>query len=186
VAGEVVLSWPSLQRSLPRGLVATLEDLSTGQVTLLNTRAAYRYQSQGGGERRALRLSTRVGNIERATITSLSLQATRGGGAQLQLTVSGAADLTLTVRGLGGRLVKQVRSQAGGAGTVTVSWDGTDADGRPVPRGTYQVEAVAVSANGAASRAVRTVAIDSSGIEGVECRETLPASVIPRTEPRRT
>jgi len=160
VAGEVVLSWPSLQRSLPRGLVATLEDLSTGQVTLLNTRAAYRYQSQGGGERRALRLSTRVGNIERATITSLSLQATRGGGAQLQLTVSGAADLTLTVRGLGGRLVKQVRSQAGGAGTVTVSWDGTDADGRPVPRGTYQVEAVAVSANGAASRAVRTVAID--------------------------
>jgi hypothetical protein len=160
VAGEVVLSWPSLQRSLPRGLVVELEDLTTGQVTLLNTRAAYRYQSRGAGERRALVLRTRVGNIERAAITSLQMRATRAGGAQLELTVTGAAELTLTVRGLGGRMVKQVRSEASGAGTVTVSWDGTDADGRPVPRGTYQVEAVAVSGNGAVSRAVRTVAIN--------------------------
>ncbi len=155
-----MLSWPSLQRSSAAGAGGDAEDLSHGSVDAAEHAGGVPLSEPGGGERRALRLSRGSGTSKRATITSLSLQATPAAERSCKLTVSGAADLTLTVRGLGGRLVKQVRSQAGGAGTVTVSWDGTDADGRPVPRGTYQVEAVAVSANGAASRAVRTVAID--------------------------
>ena len=77
----------------------------------------------------------------------------------MALTLSGPAQVVLTVRGPGGQLVKQLAQQAAQAGLTSVDWDGTDATGRRVPRGSYVLEVVALSANGAASRAVRTVSV---------------------------
>ena len=67
--------------------------------------------------------------------------------------------MTLTVRGLGGRLVKRISQDRQPAGIVRLTWDGTDQNGRKVPSGTYQVEAAAVSDNGAVNRAVRTIVL---------------------------
>jgi flagellar hook assembly protein FlgD len=76
----------------------------------------------------------------------------------LTLTLTAPAGVHLMVRGLGGRLVKELSSEAG-TGTTTLTWDGTDTSGRKVPAGAYVVEATAVAANGAVSRATRTVVV---------------------------
>ena len=157
-AGEVTLTWPGLLRELPRGVVVELTDQTTGQTTLLNTRASYHYTGRAGEQRR-FAVNARYGNIQRSEITALQVTPSRGAGTTLTLTTSGPAEVGLTVRGLGGRLVKQF-SRTVPSGTTSLEWDGTDQAGRRVPRGTYQVEAVAVSANGAVSRAVRTVVVD--------------------------
>jgi len=157
-AGDVTLTWPGLLRELPRGVLVELTDLTSGRTTLLNTHAAYRYASCADEQRR-FALAARYGNLSRSQITLLQATPTRGAGVALSLTASGPADVPVTVRGLGGRLVKQF-SQPVPAGTTALTWDGTDQSGRRVPQGTYQVEAVAANANGAASRAVRTVVVD--------------------------
>ena len=157
--GEVTLSWPALLRSLPRGVVAELTDLETGRTTLLNTRGSYRYTAGRAGAERRFRLVARQGRLERSEISLMNVQPSRGGGTAVALTLSAPARVTLTVRGLSGRVVRQV-SQDASEGTVTVSWDGLDSDGRRVPRGTYVLEAVATAANGASSRATRTVSIN--------------------------
>ncbi len=77
----------------------------------------------------------------------------------VRLQLSGPAEVTVTVRGLGGRPVRSLRETAAVAGPLGVVWDGTDDQGRRVPAGTYQVEAVALAANGAVSRATRTVTV---------------------------
>ncbi len=159
VADEVVLTWPGLLRQLPRGVVIELIDEQTGQSLLLNTHSAYRYQATRAGETRQFRLVSRVGNVQRTTITDLRVTPSRSAGTTLTLTLSGPGEVTLTVRGLGGRLVKSLSQQVTEAGTVTLGWDGTDQEGRKVPRGSYVVEATAISPNGALSRAVRTVTV---------------------------
>jgi len=155
--GEVTLSWPALLRDLPRGVVLELEDLNNGQRLVLNTRASYRVDVPQDGRR--LRLTARTGNLARSEIVALSGQASRSRGASLSLTLSGPAEVTVTVRGLGGKLVRTMH-EAVTAGSSSWLWDGLDEQGRPVPRGVYQIEAVAVSANGAVSRAVRTVTVN--------------------------
>ncbi|MCC7493989.1 MAG: right-handed parallel beta-helix repeat-containing protein [Fimbriimonadaceae bacterium] len=157
--GEAVtLSWPSLLRELPRGVQLELRDLVSGRVTALNARGAYTWQPAGAGETRSFELTARIGNLNRATIGSLTVSAARGGGALLSLVLSDAAEVVVTVRGLGGRVVRQF-SRPVPAGPVSLGWDGLDQDGRRVPRGSYLVEALASSANGAQSRASRTVTI---------------------------
>lgn len=157
--GEVTLSWPSLLRELPRGLLLTLTDQTTGEAVLLNTHGGYRYTPSRAGETRALRLEARFGHLQRSSITGLTASPTRGRSVALSLTVSGPAEVTLTVRGLGGRVVKRLTQTAEAAGTVQVAWDGTDQSGRRVPAGSYLIEATALSPNGALSRATRTVTV---------------------------
>ncbi|MBI5831080.1 MAG: Ig-like domain-containing protein [Armatimonadetes bacterium] len=154
----VVLDWPALGRALPRGLVLELVDPTSGGTTLLNTRSAWRWQPTRAGETRRLRLTARLGHVARSAITGLTLGGNRGGSQTISLTLSAPADVTLTVRGLGGRVVKSLRWTCA-AGTTGVAWDGTDADGRPVPRGVYQLEAQATSPNGAVDKATRTVTV---------------------------
>ncbi|MBI5832810.1 MAG: hypothetical protein HZB16_10955 [Armatimonadetes bacterium] len=158
-AGSVTLTWPSLLRGLPGGLTAELTDQQTGRSILLNTLSTYRFTAGRAGEQRRLRLTVQPGHIQRSAITALGLVGGRAAGTTVAIGVSGPADITLRVKGLGGRLVKEVTSAATEAGTVQVSWDGTDQDGRTVPAGTYQLEATAVAPNGAVSRAVRAITV---------------------------
>ena len=157
-ADEVVLTWPGLGRGLPRGLVLSVADLTTGTTTLLNTRAAWRWQPSAAGEVRRLTLTARPGHLARAGIAALELSATRGSAAAISLTLTAPAEVTVQVRGLGGRLVREL-SQACEAGTSVLNWDGLDQSGRPVPAGSYRLEAQATSADGAVQKALRTVTI---------------------------
>jgi hypothetical protein len=158
-AGDVTLGWPALLRQAPSGLVFELTDKQTGQTVLLNAKAAYRYSATRAGETRQFELTAHSGRAERVTIEAFGTHPTRGGGTAVSLTLSAPAELGVTVRGVGGRLVKQVATQTAGSGVTTVTWDGTDQDGRPVARGTYVVEVTATAANGAVTRATRTVVV---------------------------
>ncbi|MBI5831962.1 MAG: hypothetical protein HZB16_06585 [Armatimonadetes bacterium] len=155
---EVVLNWPGLGRELPRGLVLELRDGVSDGLTLLNTKAAWRWQPHAAGETRRLTLTARQGHVARATVTGLDLTATRGGSAAIRLTLSAPAEVTVQVRGLGGRLVRTL-TQTCEAGTTLLTWDGTDQSGRPVPAGSYRLEAQAASAVGALAKTVRTVTL---------------------------
>ena len=152
----VELSWPGLGRALPGSLVLELTD--DAGTTLLNTRSAWRWQPAGPGEAKRLRLTARLGHITRSAVTSLGLRGSRGAGQSIALTLAAPADVVVTVRGLGGRLVRELRASCG-VGPTALAWDGTDAQGRPVPAGTYRLEAQAIAANGAVDRAVRTVTL---------------------------
>jgi len=158
-AGDVTLSWPGLLRQLPRGVVLELTDEVSGSRVLLNTHGSYRYTASQADETRRFTLRSRLGTITRSEIQSLAVTAGRGEGTIVALQLSGPADVTVTVRGLGGRLVRSISESADAAGPLSVVWDGNDDQGRRVPAGTYQVEAVAVSDNGAVSRATRTVTL---------------------------
>lgn len=157
-AGEVALSWPTLSRGLPEGKLATLVDLSNGRSVCLNTRGSYVCTAQSAGEQRRLRLTVRDGRAQRPTIENFAVAGGKQvGGLSLSLTLSAPADVSLTVTGVGGRTVRKLPSQSVAAGLVTLNWDLLDEAGRLAPRGTYVLEAVAVGADGAASRASRTV-----------------------------
>ncbi|MBI5831079.1 MAG: Ig-like domain-containing protein, partial [Armatimonadetes bacterium] len=152
----VVLSWPGLGRGLSRGLVLDLAD--GNRTTLLNTRAAWRWQPSRVGEVRRLRLTARLGHVARSVVTSLSLAAGRGGGQSVALTLSAPAEVTLTVRGLGGRVVRQLH-QSCGAGQTQLGWDGSDSQGRAVPPGSYRLDAEALAADGSVDRVTVTVTL---------------------------
>ncbi|MCC7495629.1 MAG: Ig-like domain-containing protein [Fimbriimonadaceae bacterium] len=154
--GELTLSWPSLLRDLPRGLVLELHDPTADRLVALNTAAAYRFR--GDGNERPLRLTARSGQLSRPVIGSLSAQPARGGGLGVTVTLAAPAELTLTVRGLGGRLVQQVRA-AGVAGPNELHWDGRTAAGSRAPSGNYVLELLARDAAGVTARAVRTVGL---------------------------
>ena len=158
-AQPVTLSWGGLLRELPRGVVVELTDLQTCRVTLLNTRGGYTFSPERAGEERRLRLTARLGHIERADITSLSTSASRGRAVGLSLTLSAPAEVTLVVKGLGGRLVRTLSYGQQASGALALSWDGADQNGRALPAGAYLLEATAVAANGAVSRAQRTVTL---------------------------
>ncbi|MCC7492369.1 MAG: hypothetical protein IT204_08495, partial [Fimbriimonadaceae bacterium] len=158
-AGPLTLTWPSLLRQAPRGLVLTLTDPTSGQRTLLNTRSSLTWQATAAGEQRQFTLTARVGNLDRAAISSLSVAPNRGRGLTLPLVLSGPAEITVTVRGPSGRLVRETRLGTQPAGPVAALWDGLDQAGRAVPAGSYRVEATALSPNGAQSRVTRTVTI---------------------------
>ncbi len=156
--GPVTLSWPSLGRNLPPGLLLSLLDRQTGERTALNGRSAYQFVAVPGQERRLLLTAEPFGH-QRSTITDLRSSASRGADSPLSLTVSGPASITVTIRGLGGRVVRTLRADAAEAGTVSIVWDRRDETGRAVPAGTYTVEAVAAGPLGLTHRVVRTIPV---------------------------
>ncbi len=154
-AGEVSLTWAGLLRQLPRGLLLELADSQTGRTVQLNTRRAYRWSAAAGGEERRFTLSARYGNRDRVQIASLATAATRGRTIAVVLSLSSPARVTAQITGSGGRLVRRLAPVDAGAGQLALHWDGCDADGRRVPRGSYLIEVTAVDADEATVRAVR-------------------------------
>ncbi|MCC7494236.1 MAG: S8 family serine peptidase [Fimbriimonadaceae bacterium] len=153
--GPVTLSWPFLARQLPNGYRARLLDLSTGQQVLLNNSSSYVFQ--GSGER-FFDLTVVPRGSSTLQIGTLSVQPGRGRGLAVSAAVSSEASLVLRVTSLAGRVIVETAPRTG-SGVVALNWDGLDAQGRPVPRGTYQVQLLARSAAGEMVRAVRTVTI---------------------------
>ena len=156
--GPVTLSWPKLGRSMPQGVLLSIEDLQNGQRTALNGHAAYSYTAAPGQERRFRLVAEPFGN-QRTTITDLRGTTSRAAGSSFSLTLSGPAKVTVSITGLGGRLVRTLREEATEAGTIAIAWDGRDANGRAVPAGTYRAEAVAEGPLGLSNRTVRTIVI---------------------------
>ena len=60
--------------------------------------------------------------------------------AVFSLNLSGSADLSVRITDRRGRVIRQMLDRRRSSGVVPLTWDGTDANGRQVPDGRYQVQ----------------------------------------------
>ncbi len=156
-AGPVTLSWPSANRSLPRGYRLVITDPSTGrQLSLLGNAAMQVELGPDGAAEFELVMSRQTG--DRLAI-GVQGHPSRSRAASLAVTLNQPAEVTLRVVGLGGRVVRQWSAGRLAAGTTPVTWDGLDTNGRRVPAGTYRLEAWASDDLGEAATATTVVTV---------------------------
>lgn len=94
----------------------------------------------------------------------------KSGQASMGLNLSGAADVTLTVKDAKGNVVATIHEGNLPAGDQTLTWNGLDAAGNPLPDGDYAVSLKVVSPGGTAVpfstnliRKVDSVAFNTDG-----------------------
>jgi len=76
--------------------------------------------------------------------------ALKAGQASMGLNLSASADVTLTVRDPNGNVVATIPEGSLNQGDQTLTWNGTDASGKTLPDGEYQVQVSAKSISGSA------------------------------------
>lgn len=108
-----------------------------------------------------------VGKTVKVDGSGFSLKA---GQASMGLNLSAAADVTLTVKDASGNVVATIPEGNLSAGDQTLTWNGQDAAGNPLPDGDYAVSVKATSSSGAAVpystnliRKVDSVAFNTDG-----------------------
>ncbi len=88
-------------------------------------------------------------------LAAVTPQPAAGGGAQrIELALEREASLDVTVRDVAGRVVRRLHAGSLAAGRHTLTWDGTDASGRPAASGVYWIRATD-GRRSAAAKAVR-------------------------------
>ncbi|MFC4704555.1 MULTISPECIES: flagellar hook assembly protein FlgD [Paraburkholderia] len=93
-----------------------------------------------------------------------SMTVTSGAAPQLGVTLpSAASDVKLTITNSAGQVVNTLDLGAQSAGTVPITWNGTDAAGNAVADGNYTVSASAI-VNGQAATATALVASKVQGV----------------------
>lgn len=156
--GETVEVWCPNPDIIPRGYSVTLTDLVTAkQIDLRRGRYRTTLQPDETSRPMALRLTYTGGAL---TLTSLMVQPTRAGGAQISFTLSAEARCTVKVLNIAGRTVRVLeRDRQYPAGTAQLVWNGRSDNGVAVPSGVYLMQVNALGDDGSRSQAVRTVAI---------------------------
>jgi len=156
--GEQIEVWCPDPGAIAPGYAATLSDPATGaDVNVRNGR--YRVALRGDETARPMLLRlTRTGGA--LTLTSVTAQPTRAGGAQVSFALSAAAQCTVQVLNIAGRTVRVLeRDRQRPAGAAQVVWNGRSDSGSTVPRGVYLMQVEAAGADGSRTQAVRTLAI---------------------------
>ena len=74
----------------------------------------------------------------------------KAGSAAMNLELSAAANVTVTVKDANGNIITTLPKGQLARGITSVSWNGLDASGNPVPDGSYKVEVTATGADGKA------------------------------------
>ena len=89
------------------------------------------------------------------------------GGARIGYQVNGdVSDLTITIRNQGGSTVATLHPSDLGPGNHTITWDGLDRNGQPLPAGTYEISATAPgSGDDSKSTVVPLVYADVTGVD---------------------
>ncbi len=156
--GSRVEVWCANPDAIPSGYAVTLCDPATGQRVSLRT-GRYRTTLREDESVRALDLRlTRTGGA--LTLSSLTAQPTRAGGAEVAFTLSAAARCTVKVLNIAGRTVRVLESdRQREAGSAQVVWDGRSDSGVAVPGGVYLMQVEALGADGTRTQAVRTLAV---------------------------
>lgn len=156
---EVLLSWPDL-RWTPPDYQLTLVDLDSQTSRLLRTSQHYAYRTGPAPEQRHFQLIAEPKTGGSLQVTSFTATPSRGGGMTFAYGVSREAEVTMRICSTSGQPVCLVaQASPTRAGTNTLTWDGHDAQGRPVPNGVYLCEIVARTEDGDQVRAVRAVRI---------------------------
>lgn len=154
--GDVTLSWPHLNRQLPRGYRVRLTDPTTGRSALLNTSTSYTVRT-GGGERELL-VTVLPRSSSSLAVLNFQPGASRGRAITFDVELTGEAEVFLRITSLSGRPIAETAPVSAG-GPVRLVWNGLDSAGRRVPRGSYQVVLVARNADGELLRALRTITV---------------------------
>ncbi len=158
VPGEQVEVWCANPDAIPSGYAVTLSDPASGEQVSLRT-GRYRTTLRAGESLRPLDLRlTRTGGA--LTLTSLTAQPTRAGGAEVSFTLSAAARCTVKVLNIAGRTVRVLESdRQRPAGSAQVVWNGRSDSGAMAPSGVYLMQVEALGDDGTRSQAVRTLAV---------------------------
>jgi hypothetical protein len=152
----VTVSWPQLGAQLPAGVALTLEDLDAGTRQYLPTTSHYTYTAGPDGVRH-FRVVARPRTEQPLTLAGLVV-GTRGSNAAIHYTLSEAAAVGVQIQGLTGQALRAWQDGTSrAAGPHVTTWDGRDAQGRPVPAGVYLVVVQAVAEDGQEVREVRTL-----------------------------
>ncbi len=154
---EVQLTWPQLNASLPADVRLVIEDLETGARRSMRHVATYRYKNAAPGGSRQFAIDLLPAG-SRPQVTNVGYSPGRGGGGIVTYTLSAPLTMTVDVRGPSGAVIRRlVRSESRANGTQSVTWDGRDEQGRPLPNGVYSVVVVGVSDTGEQVREVRAI-----------------------------
>ncbi|KRG64363.1 flagellar basal body rod modification protein [Stenotrophomonas humi] len=130
-------------------MVAQMAQLSTVQgINDLNSTVKGFQQSMSSDQ--ILRGAALVGHEVLVPSTKLSLEAE--GGATGTVAAPGAGTVTIDITDANGVKVDQLSVPATAAGEVSFDWDGTDADGKRMPPGSYTITATHTDSSGAQSK----------------------------------
>jgi subtilisin family serine protease len=154
-AGQAVrVTAPDLSQ-LPPDRIAMLQDPASGQALFLRTSGDYVFTPRDGETSRALQLTVSPRSTGQMTISGVSTQQTRGGGAQMLFSLSAPANTTVSVVNIAGRVVRVLeQDKVRTAGLNTVLWDGRNQSGLPTPSGLYLLQVLAQGSSGESVRAV--------------------------------
>jgi M6 family metalloprotease-like protein len=153
VGSTLTLTWSDLTR-LPAKTLVTLRDTVTGEERYLRTAPQYKVTLGANETRRRLIITVAPGVMGAVQIQGLRAERSRAiGGARISAQLSLPAVVTVEIRTMTGMLIRRLPGGSRAAGAITVTWDGNDAHGRAVPRGTYQCHLLAVTGNGQSAKA---------------------------------
>lgn len=141
----VTVSWPSLE-ALPRDLVATLVDESTGERRYMRTTSSYTFSAGVQGVDRVLKIVVQPRPASGLVVSGVSAAQNSQGTVALSYTLSTEAEVDVKIRNIAGRVVRQVQNaKLSSAGLNTTLWNGRNERGLAVPAGRYLCEITARS-----------------------------------------
>lgn len=149
-------------------MVAQMAQLSTVQgIDDLNKTVAGFQQSMAGDQ--ILKGAALVGHEVLVPSSKVSLES--DGGASGTVAAPSSGYLTIDITDANGVKVTQLNVPADAAGEVRFDWDGTDADGKRMPPGSYNIVATHIAGDGTQSKlstyvqaAVESVTVGSDGL----------------------
>ena len=149
-------------------MVAQMAQLSTVQgIDDLNKTVAGFQQAMASDQ--ILKGAALVGHEVLVPSSKVSLES--DGGASGTVAAPGSGTVTIDITDANGVKVTQLNVPADAAGEVSFQWDGTDANGKRMPPGSYNIVATHIAGDGTQSKlstyvqaAVESVTVGSDGL----------------------
>ena len=157
--GEVSLSWPELNASVPGELALRLEDLDSGRTVYMRTVTSYAYTPGRAGVRH-FRLAAGPAGAGGLRIVSMNAAQTRGGQVVITYQLSAPASVSAEIVNIAGRPVRAlVAGREAPTGQNTLVWDGRNGGGVAAPAGTYLLHLTARSPDGEAVKRLCPISV---------------------------
>jgi flagellar hook assembly protein FlgD len=121
----------------------------------MRTATGYTYRTGDGPETRRLKIVATVDQSNTLAISGVTTAVAGDGTVAITYSVSRAASVTADIRNIAGVPIARLSSLETPAGsTQTLSWNGRNFGGAPVPNGKYLVRLTAKSAEGQSVQAI--------------------------------
>jgi len=155
----IVISWPTLNSSVPREVKLWLEDVDGGQRVYMRTNTSYTFQMSEPGVRR-LRVVAQLDQSAPLTVSGLRVQQTGGGTVSVTYNVSRPASVGAEVLNIAGRIVRRLGEQMATPGAAqTLLWNGKNEQGALVPSGKYLIRLTACAEDGQSVQIIQPVTV---------------------------